>query len=66
MVLTGRIEGKRSRGRRRTLWRRSLQEWLGERGVDHQAGEFKYTEPKTESCGAPGLPIRLKIGNLDR
>ncbi len=33
LVLTGKIDGKRSRGRRRQLWTASLVEWIKERGV---------------------------------
>ncbi len=33
LVLTGKIEGTKSRGRRRQLWTASLVEWIKERGV---------------------------------
>ena len=36
LSLTGKIEGKRSRGRRRVLWMDSLMKWLEERGVEEQ------------------------------
>ena len=34
LSLTGKIEGKKSRGRRRVLWMDSLKKWLEERGVE--------------------------------
>ena len=36
LALTGKIEGKRSRGRKRSLWMANLNEWIGERGVKYQ------------------------------
>ena len=40
LALTGKIEGKRSRGRRRVLWMASLKMWLTEKGVHHQETEL--------------------------
>ena len=40
LALTGKIDGKRSRGRRRMLWMSSLTKWLEERGVKHQEVEL--------------------------
>ena len=36
LVMTGRIEGRRSRGRRRVIWMSSVKGWLQEREVKHQ------------------------------
>ena len=36
LALTGKIEGKRSRGRKQSLWMANLNEWIGERGVKYQ------------------------------
>ena len=36
LALTGKIAGKRSRGRRRTMWMTSLNEWLTANGVKQQ------------------------------
>ena len=36
LAMTGKIEGKRSRGRRRVLWMSSFKEWLEEAGVKDQ------------------------------
>ena len=36
LALTGKIEGKRSRGRQWSLWMANLNEWIGERGVKYQ------------------------------
>ena len=36
LALTGKIEGKRSRGRKWSLWMANLNEWIGERGVKYQ------------------------------
>ena len=35
LPLTGKIEGKRSRGRQQSLWISNLNEWIGERGVTY-------------------------------
>ena len=40
LAMTGRIEGKRSRGRRRVTWMSSVKGWLQERGVKHQEVEL--------------------------
>ena len=40
VVLTGKIEGKRSRGRRRVSWLRNLKDWLETRGVNYQEIEL--------------------------
>ncbi len=47
--MTGRIEGKRSRGRRRVTWMTSVKEWQQDRGVKHQ--EVEHIEQDTENCG---------------
>ena len=36
LALTGKIEGKRSRGRKQSPWMANLNEWIGERGVKYQ------------------------------
>ena len=36
LALTGKIEGKRSRGRKWSLWMANLNEWIRERGVKYQ------------------------------
>ena len=36
VALTGKIEGKRSRRRKWSLWMANLNEWIGERGVKYQ------------------------------
>ena len=36
LALTGKIEGKRGRGRKRTLWMTILNAWIAERGIRHQ------------------------------
>ena len=36
LALTGKIEGKRSRGRKWSLWMANLNEWTGERGIKYQ------------------------------
>ena len=36
LALTGKIKGKRSRGRQWSLWMANLNEWIGERGVKYQ------------------------------
>ena len=36
LVLTGKIEGKRSRGRQWSLWMANVNKWIGERGVKYQ------------------------------
>ena len=36
LALTGKIEGKRSRVRKWSLWMANLNEWIGERGVKYQ------------------------------
>ena len=36
LALTGKIEGKRSRGRQQSLWTANLNEWIGERGLKYQ------------------------------
>ena len=42
LALTGKIKGKRSRGRKRMFWLTSLNEWIRERerGVKHRALEL--------------------------
>jgi hypothetical protein len=40
LAITGKIEGKRSRGRRRITWMSSVKEWLKDRGVNHQEVEL--------------------------
>ncbi len=40
LALTGKVEGRRSRGRRRVLWMSSLKEWLEEVGVKEQEVEL--------------------------
>ena len=40
LVLTGRIEGTRSRGRKRVMWLSNLKDWLKERGAEHKATEL--------------------------
>ena len=40
LALTGKIEGKRSRGRRRVPWMDSLMKWLEERGVNNRGVEL--------------------------
>ena len=40
LAMTGRIEGKRSGGRRRVTWMSSVKGWLQERGVKHQEVEL--------------------------
>ena len=40
LALTGKIEGKRSRGRKRMLWMASLNAWLAERGIRQQEVEL--------------------------
>ena len=36
LAMTGKMEGKRSRGRRRVTWMSSVKVWLQDRGVKHQ------------------------------
>ena len=36
LALTGKIEGKRRRGRKQSLWMANLNEWIGEREVKYQ------------------------------
>ena len=36
LAMTGKIEGKRSRGRRRVTWISNVKGWLQDRGVKHQ------------------------------
>ncbi len=38
--MTGKIEEKRSKGRRRVPWMSSVKEWLQDRGVKHQEVEI--------------------------
>ena len=38
LALTGKIEGKRRRGRKWSLWMANLNGWIGERGVKYQEG----------------------------
>ena len=40
LAMTGRIEGKRSRDRRRVTWMSSVKGWLQERGEKHQEVEL--------------------------
>ena len=40
LALTGRVEGKRGRGRRRQNWMLSLKNWLEEQGVIHEEAEL--------------------------
>ena len=40
LALTGMIEGKRDRGRKRMLWMTSLNAWIAERGIRHQEVEL--------------------------
>ena len=40
LALTGKIEGKRSRGRKRMLWMASLNAWLAEKGIMQQEVEL--------------------------
>jgi len=40
LAMTGKIEGKRSSGRRRVTWMSSVKRWLQERGVKHQEVEL--------------------------
>ena len=40
LALTGKIEGRRGRGRKRTLWMTSLNAWIAERGIRHQEKEL--------------------------
>ena len=40
LAMTGRIEGKRNRGRGRVTWMFSVKGWLQERGVKHQEVEL--------------------------
>ena len=40
LALTGKIDGKRSRGRRRVMWLSSLKKWLEGKGVEHTETEL--------------------------
>ena len=40
LALTRKIEGKRGRGRKWTLWMTSLNAWIAERGIRHQEVEL--------------------------
>ena len=40
LALTGKLEGKRSRGRNRMVWMTSLNAWIAERGIRHQEVEL--------------------------
>ena len=40
LVLTGKIEGKRSRGRKGVTWMSSMKDWLQERGAEYQEVEM--------------------------
>ena len=40
LALTGNIEGKRGRRRKRTLWMTSLNAWIPEKGIRHQEMEL--------------------------
>ena len=40
LALTGKIEGKNGRGRKRMLWMTSLNAWIAERGIRHQEVEL--------------------------
>ena len=40
LALTGMIEGKRGRGRKRMLWMTSLNAWIAERSIRHQEVEL--------------------------
>ena len=40
LALTGKIEGKRNRGRKWSLWMANLNEWIEERGVKYQEVEL--------------------------
>ena len=42
LALTGRIEGRRSRGRRRILWMSSLMSGISESGIDHRENELLH------------------------
>ena len=48
LSLTGKIEGKRSRGRRRVLWMDSLKKWLEERGVEDRGLQLMEKATDTE------------------
>ena len=40
LALTGKIEGKRSRGRKRMLWMTSINAWIADRGIRQQEVEL--------------------------
>ena len=39
LSLTGKIEGKRGRGRKRILWMDSLKKWLEEKGIEDSGSQ---------------------------
>ena len=55
LALTGKIEGKRGRGRKRMLWMTSLNAWITERGITirHQEVELIKKARNRELCGMP-------------
>ena len=36
LALTGKLEGKRNKGRKQSLWVANLNEWIGEKGAKYQ------------------------------
>lgn len=49
LALTGKIEGKKSRGRKRILWLPSLQKWCEERGVEDSQVELLHKTQNRKS-----------------
>ena len=50
--MTGKIEGKRSRGSKLSLWMANLNEWIEERGVKYQEVAL-FEKARDRNCGNP-------------
>ena len=67
MALTGKLEGKRGRGRKRVLWVTSLNAWIAERGIRHQKVELRKWHLERERGGGGEIPLsfpNLKLYSL--
>ena len=64
LALIGKIEGKRSRGRKWSLWMANLNGWIGERGIKYQ--EVALFEKAREYCGNPWLATSLDMAHRAR
>ena len=65
LAMTGKIEGKMGRGRKRMLWMTSLNAWIAERVISHQEVELIKKARKQRVVACHDHP-RLRIWHLER